>query len=219
MLRLFPQAEWVILNFSSTDNLHEYMLEKIRDAPSSLIYARLKFFNTWHASIAKNVAHRLGSKPCLFNLDCDNKIGEAIPLIEKYWNFGCRAMHNWSGVNGDGTFGRIALCKELFYSLGGYDEAFFPMGYQDWDLLRRITASGVPLMQISCPPNSAILNSKKQSMALCGQGNQSWSDMNKRNRQKSINNIAKKKLVANFELGWGMLNVEIMSGYKSSTHL
>ena len=45
--------------------------------------------------------------------------------------------YGWSGEWLDGTAGRVCLSYKYFNYLGGYDEKFYPTGYQDIDLLKR----------------------------------------------------------------------------------
>ena len=80
------------------------------------------------------------------NLECDNFIHNSLEAIR---SSRLKIVHHWSGEIGDGTHGRISVDRDAFYSLGGYDESFYPMGYQDTDFLNR--ALGLSLIHISEP--------------------------------------------------------------------
>ena len=47
---------------------------------------------------------------------------------------------DWNPKNGN--FGRIAITKNKFDEIGGYDQSLLPMGYQDWDIIKRAEATG-----------------------------------------------------------------------------
>ena len=118
----------------------------------------------WHASWAKNSSHSAGSAlhhaaqsggvaPAplvLVNCDNDNLLTTQFinTLVEHAPNLTAPvgsahflAMLRFNGRDG-GVTGRIALSASVFRQLGGYDQSFSPMGYQDVDLARRAAALG-----------------------------------------------------------------------------
>jgi hypothetical protein len=173
------------------------MLGELSRLPSRVVYVRERSGRSWHISIAKNVAHRVAKGAILVNLDCDNYVSDAIEVIRRYFRTGCRLLHLWSGVHGDGTYGRIALLKSLFRQLGGYDESFLPMGYQDTDLLHRAVAIGVPLIHYRSPREVALKNSKAESIRHCKLPGWSYDNYVWANQLRSVQNIAAGHLVAN----------------------
>jgi len=206
-------TEWVIVNFNSGDDLDGFMTDALPGLPERIVYMRENSGRPWHASVAKNVAHRNASGEVLVNLDCDNFIGEStLALIEAHFLSGGRVLHMWSGEMGDGTGGRIAIASDLYHRLGGYDEAFHPMGYQDFDLLARAAASGFPVTRCGGTPELAIRNSKEESIRHCARRGMSWDDFNRQNRARSLSNIAARRLVANAPRGWASMQVETMRG-------
>ena len=105
-----------------------------------LRYVRTNNLPFWHASIAKNTSHKIARGNILVNLDCDNFTGKRgaehiLRVFQKYGNH--ILFHQWSGISKDGTYGRISYHRNTFFRLGGYDESFLPMGYQDHDIIRR----------------------------------------------------------------------------------
>jgi predicted glycosyltransferase involved in capsule biosynthesis len=205
-------VEWIILNYSGTDDLHEFMMNRLAKLPRRVIYAKDTAKRPWHSSVAKNMAHRLGSGRMLMNLDCDNYIGNAIEIIKSHLVQGHKLLHLWTRTIGDGTFGRIAVERDLFYSLGGYDESFYPMAFQDGDLFKRAVASGVRDYPCSCPVGAAIKNTKEESMRSCAMDGLSWNDYDRMNQAKSAANIAARRLTANVEVPWAEMNPEIFTG-------
>ncbi|HTB79580.1 MAG TPA: glycosyltransferase family A protein [Opitutaceae bacterium] len=209
--------EWVVLNFGSLDGLHEFMLERLPSSSNRIVYAQELSGRSWHSCIAKNAAHQIATGDILVNLDCDNLIGDAIQIIRDYFSQGCQALHLWSGVFGDGTYGRIAILRKLFYDLGGYDESFYPMGYQDTDLLKRASALGIPALHSRCSAAFAIKNTKDDSTRSCAQKGHSWRDFNRMNKELSFANIANGKLVANAITGLQYPNVRLFRGGRDTS--
>jgi hypothetical protein len=208
-----PNTEWIVVNYNSKDQLDSFMLSKLPETPHRLIYVRVLSPHPWHVSAAKNVAHLLASGDILVNLDCDNFIGDAIRVIENNFSPKTQMLHLWSGTFGDGTYGRIAIAREAFYELGGYDESFYPMGYQDEDILNRASALGMKIARHPCRPKLAIKNSKEHSIKHCRKEGLSWNDFMSRNRQKSFFNIANARLIANKEGPRRRMRLEISTGF------
>jgi hypothetical protein len=202
-------TEWVILNFNSRDALHDFMMERLPDLPGNVVYARDLIDRPWHSSIAKNVAHRLASGDVLFNLDGDNYIADALDLVRPQFANGIKGLHLWSGVRRDGTFGRIAFAREVFYELGGYDESFHPVAFQDCDLLLRAVARRLPLASVRSSPDAALKNTKEATMMNCKLEGMSWKACNEENGKRSHANIQAGRLVANVEVAWGRGDVEV----------
>ena len=160
-------CEIVLVDYGSTDGLANWIWKNCR---SYIENGQLTFFELttkprWSSPRAKNLAHRLSSGSYLFNLDADNFITSAdIELISDAAQNGL-ASHQWTGVFGDGSFGRIGLPRHVFFDIGGYDETMLSMGGQDRDLLRRITASGVKCHRLRAPEKGAVSNNFSQKMA------------------------------------------------------
>lgn len=139
-----------LCNYGSEDGLDEFVRTRFG---AQLQDGTLSYFHTrdpasFHMSMAKNLAHRLAllRRPdVLFNLDADNFVtGATLTSVTRIFGADARAvLHNWSWNFTDGTSGRIALHREQWMRLGGYDETFLPMGVQDIDLLYRCRAAGL----------------------------------------------------------------------------
>jgi len=106
-----------------------------------------KLPNKWHCAVAKNAVHFLGCSKAdrggvLVNCDADNLLGEDFALdVRERFAAGpekVRVVH-YHGCEGrsEGTYGRIALWRETFERLGGYDEETEPAGCHDTDLIAR----------------------------------------------------------------------------------
>jgi hypothetical protein len=162
-----PDMEVVLIDYASRDGLSDWVWAQFE---ADITAGRLVFFSVtspvrWHASKAKNLAHRLARRDYLFNLDADNFLdAEDLIYISPMAEVGA-TIHQWSGEWGDGSYGRIGLPRTLFFKLGGYDEALLPMGGQDLDLLRRSEAAGFPATRLTPPARPPIENNKVQKIA------------------------------------------------------
>lgn len=162
--------EFILVDFGSKDGLKEWVLANFS---SELRSGYLKYFYTdsmvtWHACIAKNTAHYFSTGEVVVNLDCDNYTGSrgGAFVMEQFDKFGNNLLlHQFSGAFNDGSCGRIGMRKEFFLKVGGYDESFLPMGYQDLDLLKRLHLFGLNYELVKDRRyNNAIQNTKKDSL-------------------------------------------------------
>jgi glycosyl transferase family 1/glycosyl transferase family 7 (putative galactosyltransferase) len=215
-LRIFrgrSDVEFVLLDYNSPDGLEAW----IRDNPLArraideglLVYAKERTASRLNISKAKNLAHRLAKGDVLVNLDGDNwAAGIDTPLRHAVAATPKLVFHAYNGCN-DGSFGRIALERDSFYRLGGYDESFEPMGYQDEDLLQRAKRVGLTIEAFKCGRHP-VQNSETQKTAWTGSSTR-WVQMWVHNRQRSLQNLHKRQYSANPN-GWGVASVSINFG-------
>jgi hypothetical protein len=204
--------EWILLNYDNDERMHNFVMFKKENWPINFTYAKSLDKNKWHMSVAKNMAHQLGSGEVLFNLDCDNFIADAPQIITEHFSSNVKMLHHCSNVPQDGTSGRIAIDKKLFYDVGGYDESFLPMAGQDTDLIARCKKIGVQILTIQGSSSHAIKNTKIESMKLCQEYNLTWEEFSIENRKKIKENLKKNILIANCPTGMTKPNVEIFRG-------
>jgi len=194
--------EFVLVDFDSNDGLCEWIVENFRSELSSgyLKYYYTNKLSLWHASIAKNTAHFCAIGDILVNLDCDNFTGTwgGIYILNAFArNSDHCIVHQFSGNIGDGSYGRIAMKRRYFDRIGGYDESFEPMGYQDHDLIERLLKIGLKYVLCSDPLyNQAIFNTKEESIAHTGSP-KNYTQMLETNYNQSILNIAEGYIIAN----------------------
>jgi hypothetical protein len=198
-------VEFVVVDFDSNDGLHDWIQNNFR---TEMNEGYLKYFFTselpyWHVSVAKNTAHLCASNEILVNLDCDNytgKNGGKFVIKEFIKSNNDLILHQWGGVYGDGTFGRISMLKKYFLEVGGYDESFEPMGYEDKDLIDRLRYTGLKYKYLPHPLYShAIKNTKEFSIIYCNTQIDYW-QMQNMNEQKSLVNLKDNKFIANGDL-------------------
>lgn len=201
--RMFKHLiEFILVDFSFDDELECWIKSTFRNY---LKCGYLKYFRTnelkqWHASIAKNTSHFHASNDILVNLDCDNYTGRnggkfIIQQFLKHKND--IVLHQFGGDPADGSFGRIGVKRRFFELIGGYDESFEPMGYQDGDLIERLQQIGLQyVLKSNEPYNQAIRNTKTESILHVG-SSRNWNEMDQINRQTSKKNIQNGILRAN----------------------
>ncbi|GHT70550.1 hypothetical protein FACS1894155_06450 [Bacteroidia bacterium] len=194
--------EFILVDFGSTDGLQEWIISNFVEEIESgyLKYYYTKELKYWHASVAKNTAHILANNQIVVNLDCDNYTGYrgGIFLIDKFKFYGINTViHQFSNNVGDGSYGRISLFKSHFLQIGGYDENFKPVGYQDTNLILRLWISGFNYIHLADKKyNRAIANTKEDG-TLYTDGREKWIEMNMHNFRYSKKNITSGKLIAN----------------------
>lgn len=165
---LDSDMEISLVDYGSSDGLSEWVWSNFNAYIESgkLIFFEVTNEVTWNVSKAKNLAHRLSNGSYLFNLDADNFIDEnTIQYIREASRLKMPS-HQWSGSWSDGSFGRIGFPRELFYKLGGYDEAFLPMGWQDNDIINRLQPLGISYAKMPAPLISAIENGNNKVSEL-----------------------------------------------------
>ena len=196
------KVEFILVNFNSVDGLEDY-INNNNEIKKYLVTKQLKYFNCeklkyWHSSIAKNIAHNYASGNILVNLDCDNFIGEngGDFIINYFKQLGNNIILSQSKeIFGSGTAGRISISKNNFKKLGGYNESFFPMGYQDTDFIERAKKINLKHINIS-KNNDAIINNKKESLINCDT-NIDYITMENCNKLISKINLENNEYVAN----------------------
>ncbi len=161
------EVEFVVLNYNSRDSeldkddpfldpvdMHEWMttdpdmVEAIKSG--RVVYARTEDPKTFHMSHAKNMAHRLATGDVVCNVDADNFTGEGFAafLAEAFSKNPDIVINPSHGISkrmpeGEtGFFGRVAISRQRFMGLGGYDEDYQGWGEEDTDFLRRAKLSG-----------------------------------------------------------------------------
>lgn len=158
----YPNTEFVILNYDSPDGLEEWLQENYKAEIESgkIRYAKYAPAPHFKFAHAKNMAHRVATGDILCNLDADNTTG---PGFAKWLNQefskdknicvrpGVCTLAKQHILHGDKrweTCGRIALHRDNFLQLHGYDERISYWGGDDIDLYRRAQLAGLRTTEI-----------------------------------------------------------------------
>lgn len=123
----YPDREFVILNYNSKDGMHEWVRDNLQPYIDQGIvkYYRTEKPEYFVATHAKNIAHRKATGDILCNLDADNYVLPGFPeyLAETLVQQPCVIQGTPVDKNEvAGSCGKIAVLRQHFYSVNGYDE-------------------------------------------------------------------------------------------------
>ncbi len=156
------ELEFVVLNYNSQDDLHEWITtdhDMVKYIESGLVkYGRTTDPELFHMSHAKNMAHRMATGDVLCNLDADNFTGKDFAkFLQDNFSEDMDIVINPSTrvtrlcpPDDRGFFGRIAVSKDNFFKLHGYDESFLGWGGEDTDFMQRAKGVGCKHVRIDC---------------------------------------------------------------------
>jgi len=154
----YEDVEFVLLDYGSTDDLQEYVRNDLKEYIKS---GKVKFVSSnghlyYHMSRAKNMAHMASTGDIICNLDSDNITGKGFAswVIKKFKkNKDIVICSNDSNLVDEeevgmrGAFGRIALLRENYLKLKGYDEDFIE-NVDDLNLISRAEDMGLKRVDI-----------------------------------------------------------------------
>ena len=139
----YGNREFVIVNYGSKDDLHKWVKENLqfwikRGVVRYFRTQEPKFFSATHA---KNIAHKNATGDILCNVDADNFVLEG---FAEYLNEGLQERAVLLSPTTDaydeaGCCGKIAVRREDFYSVNGYNESWnIGWGWEDTDFQCRV---------------------------------------------------------------------------------
>jgi hypothetical protein len=153
----WPACTHVLLDYGSTDSLSDFVRHSLGRWTRA---GKLAYYRTeaphYRSSHAKNMAHRLAiaaGADILVNLDADNQIGEDHPKLLVRALVPGVMSRVWDG---HGEAGRLAVRREDFLRVRGYDESFVGWGFDDEDLYRRLASLGLRNVAVRPRGTSAI---------------------------------------------------------------
>jgi predicted glycosyltransferase involved in capsule biosynthesis len=143
-LHVAPDCEFVLLNYGSKDGMHEWVRDNIRPwvERGTVKYYRTQLPEYFVATHAKNIAHRQATGDILCNLDADNFLIDGfVQLIQQVMQNKDQIMTApiFDMFNMSGSCGKIAVRREHFYSVNGYNEDMnVGWGWDDIDFEFRV---------------------------------------------------------------------------------
>lgn len=198
----YPKVEFVLIDYNSQDGLEDYVKKNLTKYIDQgiLNYYKTSQPQKFHASKAKNLSHALAKGEIVCNVDGDNFTGKDLAYYINY-------LYNKQGVNTIfqfhkppfwGTVGRLSFHKEAFMKLGGYDEAFLPIGHEDIDLVNRGREMGFEFKQEKLENFQRYLsNTTLEKSINCTEVPRDYYELEGSNRVLSNNNIKNGILTAN----------------------
>lgn len=197
-------TQWLILDYGSSDGMEEWFVKNYRQPMEA---GTIHLFRTdepefYDSSHAKNVVHRLATGGILCNLDADNYLVEGVieTIARRFQNNSQCVLFGWRAARG-----RVALGANHFERVGGYDESLEGWGHDDTDITRRVCAA------CDCAPirlkgfDKFIRHGHAERVAHME--NQDIEFTRHQNLQRSIDNVAEGKFVANIGRVWGASRV------------
>lgn len=157
-----PNIEFVVLDYDSKDGLGEWIQQNLREELESgrVRYARFEPAPNFKMAHAKNMAHRVATGDILCNLDADNFLAPGFTtwmrdsMVQEPKSFITSLPLNAmeflttrlsAKVVGNKPLlgGRVALWRDDFLKLGGYDERFTGWSPDDVNMAMRARESGL----------------------------------------------------------------------------
>ncbi|MCX2678489.1 glycosyltransferase family A protein [Galbibacter sp. EGI 63066] len=142
----YSNVEFVVLNYNSRDDMDVWIKNKMKDYIDMgvLRYYRTEDPDSFHMSHAKNAVSKLATGDIICNVDADNFIRKG---FADYLNDMFSEKENiYARIDKNSTqrdcFGRIAMWKDDFTRLRGYDERMKGYGFDDYDLWNRLRNLG-----------------------------------------------------------------------------
>jgi hypothetical protein len=135
-----PWTEFVILDYSSDDGLGDWLKPFVSNGLVN--YYRIEGQMFWKNSHAKNMSTLVAQSEIICNLDADNYIGVGFP------GYVVSSLERYGGVLTappavEGVTGRVAIHKQDFIAVGGYNEDLcYGWGCEDIDLVIRANMLG-----------------------------------------------------------------------------
>lgn len=201
----YPNVEFVVLDYNSTDKIEDWMKKEMIDHIWS---GKLKFLQTkepqqYSMTHSRNIAFRAASGSIVLNVDADNYTNDHFAtFINRLAN---EQQYNAIFAKGKRMIrGRIGFWKHEFTDiLGGYDENIEDYGHDDHDLIYRAYNLGFRLMYYGGQFYSNCGSPKHQTENM---KNQDWKTTEIRNKLISHQNIYNKIFKANHNNKWGYVN-------------
>jgi hypothetical protein len=123
----YPNCEFIVLNYGSRDGMHDWVKNNLNKyiETGKLKYYRTQMPEYFVATHSKNIAHRQAVGDIICNIDADNYIvpGFVEFLAHSFKKYNCLVCSpSLDSMNNHGSCGKIAVRREHFYSVNGYDE-------------------------------------------------------------------------------------------------
>ncbi|MBI4549756.1 MAG: polysaccharide pyruvyl transferase family protein [Candidatus Omnitrophica bacterium] len=142
----WPAVEFLLLNYGSDAAVEKWAERHLKKWISAgrVKYCRTEFYPHYHMAHAKNVSHLLASGDIVCNLDADNFTGKDFtPFLRDLFQGGRWGLVHSHWKLRRQSMGRLAMRKEDWMDLGGYDESFTGWGSEDRDLMFRAIDAGI----------------------------------------------------------------------------
>lgn len=210
---VYPNVEFVILNYNSPDKLDEWMKQytSLMNV-GKILYLKentVKYYSMTHS---RNIAFKAATGDIVCNVDADNYTGDFATELNRIANEmgkktlfskGKRLLH-----------GRLGFFKDDFINiLGGYDEDIIGYGHDDRDIFDRAMALGFRIGRFE---GNVYVNRLNHARAerVRHMLEKDRRAMEARNRAISMKKLENKAFVANVGKNWG--SATLLKNYKET---
>lgn len=170
-----PDVEFMILDYNSQDGLEDWVRSTLGEflRAGRISYWKESTAQRWKMPHAKNMAHLLATGEVLCNLDADNLTGpQYASMLSDIFSSAPRSLV--THMHGGGYGGRIAMLREEFLKLRGYDEELsYGWGTEDDDLKWRATVAGLSKMELQNPGDYSIPHDDQERLKFMPE----WTDL------------------------------------------
>lgn len=207
----YGNVEFVLVDFNSPDGLGEWAREVLSPYVrlGVVTYCKTRRPQVFEMARAKNVAALVASGDIVCNLDADNFIGKG--FTEHIANLAKPRTVVHASWNEGGVFGRVAMMRDDFVELGGYDERFVGYGHEDVDLINRAVAAGFVARRFDRKYSMCLAHSMAERRRYIAEPVSQTS-----RRHQRLSNVAIRSgvLIANQGKGWG--SEEVVRNFSES---
>ena len=196
----YCNAEFVVLNYGSNDDLDDFITKDMKDYVSGGILKYVKVdAKHYDMGRSRNIAFKSATGDIVNNVDADNYTGRGF----------CRAINQLAELEPEKAVfakgkrmmhGRIGMYKNEFLEIGGYDEDLVGYGFDDHSLVYRAMAHfDAKFMWWTGVPNSDFMNRIKTPKAEKGKKmvNQNWRETEGINKKITMDKMSRKEYIVN----------------------
>lgn len=206
----YPNSSFVLLDYNSTDGLEAWCHQELQELIDAGVvrYLQERTRRHWNMAHAKNVAHLAASGDIVCNLDADNRaVPDFASHLADLFESGIqvvtapspRLRRTWD------TAGRIAIYRNDFVRLGGYNEDFTGgYGLEDYEFLVRAERAGLRLASWNDRYDAAISHDDATRSRHLGL---SWQASLAESRRVASQTESSVATVANQGICWGFAEV------------
>lgn len=211
----YPYFEYVLLNYDGDCKVDEYIKSEFMPYIESGIlsyYKNLEPAPYYKMCHSRNITGKLADGDIISFNDANNLTND----FAYFLNGAPQHLENEDIIcmMGGNRNGRIAIFKDKFLALGGYDESMDPRWWQDRDLEYRAEASGLTnvlysKLQYYNPVGNKNWSKDKQYANYPDELKSIFKRVGRRRRyiwklrQQTASNIVSNNLVANKDVKWG----------------
>ncbi|HTR30743.1 MAG TPA: glycosyltransferase family A protein [Puia sp.] len=147
----FGRLEFILLDYNSSDGCEFFVKKELGEFIEKGI---LNYYKTteprfFHHSHSRNMAFRLATGDLICNVDADNFTGFGFAYyLDKVFSEN-EGIFLATGRSCSDLFGRVTMRASDFYNIRGYDERMTGYGFEDLDLINRLSSSGLKRINIA----------------------------------------------------------------------